>query len=78
MAMKYILIAASLLVLTMVAGPVTQANALPQECRFGRTSFSPGDFILPGNTGWVFVCTDSGWKKWFNVNSDGEIPPMPQ
>ena len=55
-----------------------EANALPGECRFGRTSFSPGDFILPGNTGWVFVCTDNGWKKWFNVNSDGDIPPMPQ
>jgi len=47
MAMRYIRIAASLLVLTVVAGPVTQANALPGECRFGRTSFSPGTSFSP-------------------------------
>jgi hypothetical protein len=78
MAMKSIQIAASLLVLTVGAGAVTQANALPGECKFGRTTFSAGDFILPGNTGWVFVCTGTGWKKWFNVNSDGDVPPMPE
>lgn len=78
MAMKYVRIAASLLVLTVVAGPVTQANAAPAQCKFGRTDFSAGDYILPGHTGWVFVCTDTGWKRWFNVNSDGGIPPMPE
>jgi hypothetical protein len=48
MATKHIRITASLVVLTLVAGSAAQGNALPKQCRFGLTDFSPAGIAVCG------------------------------
>jgi len=79
----------ALVALTVVTGTVTQALALPIGERTGGCSYTaPGDemsfdfkrgqTIIEGH-GNVYVCVGNNqWTYWFNVDSEGPIPPMPR